>query len=169
MKNLSGLFAFFIAVLCVTMGFNTGSLVTKASAGELTKIVCKSGANMNVIVSPSAITDETWLQIRFIRARFAYESKAPAPGECTMHARAITADEPDILSVNLRANVWTEFKAVGTGFTNAGVLESRGDVEDQRKANAILNNARGGGFFTLEAYNTNEGYFKIVSIEEGVR
>lgn len=124
---------------------------------------------MSVIVSPSVNTKETWLQVRFIRSRFSLNNLRPRAGECTFLQRTVSSDEPDILATHLRARIWTQFDAVGTGHTEAGVVPGDMYEEDQKMAKEILDIVRSEGFFTVEVYNTNEGYFKIVSINQGIQ
>lgn len=153
-------------ILCLLL---TAAGVRDAEAEQTTKMVCRSGGNMSVIVSPSVNTRETWLQIRYIRSRFSLNSLKPKPGECTFINRTVSSEEPDILATHLRARIWTEFKAIGSRHANAGVVPSDMYKNDQEMAKRILDNVSNEGFFTLEVYDSGEGYFKIVSVSDGIQ
>lgn len=143
--------------------------ISDSRAQDTMKMVCHSGGTMSVIVSPSVNTTETWLQIRFIKSRFSLNNMKPRAGECTFVNRTVQSEEPDIIATHLKARVWTEFRAIGSGHANAGVVPNDMYKQDQEMAKKILHQARNEGYFTAEVYDTGEGYFEIVSISDGVK
>lgn len=164
--RISSLLTIFTLFLCMLFAL---PLESEAETKETSKLICRSGGNMSIIVSPSASNPQTWLQVRFIKSRFSYVSIKPKPGECTFAQRTVTGEEPEILAVDLKARVWTEFKGIGTGHAEAGVVPSDMYKQDQEMAKQILHQVRSEGYFTVEVYNTGEGYFNIVSISDGVQ
>lgn len=144
-------------------------IVNNLAAQETSKMICHAGGTMSVIVAPSSNPEETWLQIRFVRSRFSYNNIKPKKGECTFMSRMISDSEPDIMAISLRARIWTEFRAIGEGIADAGVIPTTRYKSDQNTAEQILKQARNDGYFTAEVYQTKEGYFKIVSITDGVQ
>ncbi len=178
-KRLLLMFVFMFCVVSVSSsksindeGISTGVGTHKIRPGKIKTIkrfICNSGKNMRIIISPNRVTDKVWLGVRFIRSERPFVEAKPEPGECTLFSRVIGVDEPDLLEIDLRAKIWVDFSATGASYTRAGILENIRYSEDQKMAKHILNVVRSGRFFTVEAYDTGKGYFKIVSVDEGIR
>jgi len=155
-------------ITLVAFLFFSPFVVNNLAAQETSRMICHAGGTMSVIVAPSSNPEETWLQIRFVRSRFSFNNIRPKEGECTFLNRKISDTEPDIMAISLRVKVWTEFRAIGEGIAKAGVIPKTRYKSDQDTAKEILKQARNSGYFTAEVYNTKEGYFKIVSVSDGV-
>ncbi|MDH3667033.1 MAG: hypothetical protein OEN23_08905 [Paracoccaceae bacterium] len=136
-----------------------------APAQTLYPMTCGVGGGMRMILSPNG--DKTTIQLRFRKARQAARVVRPAPGECAWWDRPLNAREPTLMAIEVKAELWTEFRTVGSGPASAGVVSKRSNLSDQRTANFLLDAVRRGSCFVVNTFNTNRGYFEIVAITEG--
>ncbi len=130
-------------------------------------MVCRGGGDMGLIITPR--NSGTRFEIRYRKGAQGYnfDRSSLEPGQCTWTDRRISRNEPGLLWWNGdNVKVWAEFRAVGSGYTNTGVVSST-FTSEQAYATSFLNIVRSANYFTLEVYNSGNGYFTIVSISEG--
>lgn len=151
-------------ILCLLLGLLVLPPMT-APAQTLYPMTCSVGGGMRMILSPNG--EKTKIQLRFRKARQAASVTRPAPGECAWWDRPLNANEPTLMAIEVKAELWTEFRTVGSGSTAAGVVSKRSNLSDQRTANFLLGAVRRGSCFVVNTFNTNRGYFEIVAISDG--
>ncbi len=151
-------------IICLMLGLFLLAPLS-APAQTLYPMTCGVGGGMRMILSPNG--DKTTIQLRFRKARQAARVTRPGPGECAWWDRPLNAREPTLMAIELRAELWTEFRTVGSGPASAGVVSKRSNLSDQRPANFLLGAARRGSCFVVNTFNTKRGYFEIRSIAEG--
>jgi hypothetical protein len=111
---------------------------------------------MSLIVTPQR-GSTTALEIRFERSPDAASARRPEAGHCAWSDRPLNSSDPTLVRFDLRAQIWTEFRVVGTGHTSTGVGSSATDA-DAAFAQELLDAVRGTGCFVLNVRNSGRGY-----------
>ena len=152
--------ALLLAVFCAFSLFPAS-----LSAQTLYPMTCGVGGAMQMILSPRG--DKTFIQLRFRKARQAASVVRPGPGECAWWDRPINSAEPSLMGMEVKAELWTSFRAAGSGFTSVGVVSKRSDRDEQETARFLLDATRRGDCFVVNTFNTRRGYFEIRSVARG--